>query len=77
MLSRLGEIAIPHTVCELMRVLDHLDPAPCFDLFAHALTVSGQKYRLPYAKRERQYRAHRSPKSDALAIPVYQSESRN
>jgi hypothetical protein len=47
MLSRLGDIAVPHTVYELVRVLDFLlpgDPALCFDLFAHALTVSGQKY---------------------------------
>jgi hypothetical protein len=47
MLSRLGDVAIPHTVYELVRVLDYLlpgDPALCFDLFAHALTVSGQKH---------------------------------
>ncbi len=47
MLGRLGDIAVPHTVYELVRVLDFLlpgDPALCFDLFAHALTVSGQKY---------------------------------
>jgi hypothetical protein len=47
MLSRLGDIAIPHTVYELVRVLDFLlpgDPALCFDLFAHALTLSGQKH---------------------------------
>jgi hypothetical protein len=47
MLSRLGDIAIPHTVYQLIRVLDFLlpgDPALCFDLFAHALTLSGQKH---------------------------------
>lgn len=47
MLKRLGDIAIPHTVYELVQLLDFLlpgDPAVCFDLFAHALTVSGQKH---------------------------------
>jgi hypothetical protein len=47
MLKRLGDVAIPHTVYELVQVLDFLlpgDPAVCFDLFAHALTVSGQKH---------------------------------
>ena len=47
MLSRLGDIAIPHTVYQLIRVLDFLlagDAALCFDLFAHALTLSGQKH---------------------------------
>jgi len=47
MLRRLGDIAIPHTVYELVQILDYLlpgEPALCFDLFAHALTVSGQKY---------------------------------
>ena len=42
-----GDIAIPHTVYELVQILDYLLPgatALCFDLFAHALTVSGQKY---------------------------------
>lgn len=42
-----GDIAIPRTIYELVRVLDFLlpgDPAFCFDLFAHALTMSGQKY---------------------------------
>lgn len=47
MLRRLGDIAMPHTVYELVQILDYLfpgEPALCFDLFAHALTVSGQKY---------------------------------
>jgi hypothetical protein len=47
MLSRLGDIAIPHTVYELVQLLDFLlpgEPAVCFDLFAHALTMTGQKH---------------------------------
>ena len=37
-------IAIPHTVYELLRILNFLlpgNPAMCFDLFSHASTTSG------------------------------------
>lgn len=47
MLRRFGDIAIPLTVYELIQLLDYMlagDPALCFDLFTHALTVSGQKH---------------------------------
>jgi hypothetical protein len=47
MLRRLGDIAIPHTIYELVQLLDYTlagDPELSFDLFAHALTVSGQKH---------------------------------
>ena len=47
MLKRIGDIAIPHTVYELVRIFNFLlpgNPALCFDLFSHALTTSGQKH---------------------------------
>lgn len=47
MLKRIGDIAIPHTVYELVKILNFLlpgNPALCFDLFSHALTTSGQKH---------------------------------
>jgi hypothetical protein len=47
MLRRFGNIAIPLTVYELIQPLDYMladDPALCFDLFTHALTVGGQKH---------------------------------
>jgi len=47
MLKRFGDIAVPLTVYELIQLLDYMlagDPALCFDLFTHALTVSGQKH---------------------------------
>ena len=46
-LRRLGDIAIPHTIYELVQLLDFMlpgDPALCFDLFTHALTESGRKH---------------------------------
>jgi hypothetical protein len=46
-LRRLGDIAEPHTVYELVQLLDFMlpgDPALCFDLFTHALTESGRKH---------------------------------
>ena len=47
MLKRLGDIAIPHTVYELVQLVDYLlpgEPAVCFDLFTHALTMSGRRH---------------------------------
>jgi hypothetical protein len=46
-LRRLGDIAEPHTVYELVQLLDFMlpgDPAQCFDLFTHALAESGRKH---------------------------------
>jgi hypothetical protein len=46
-LRRLGDIAIPHTIYELVQLLDFMlpgDPALCFDLFTHALKESGRKH---------------------------------
>jgi hypothetical protein len=45
-LRRIGDIAVPHTMYELVQLLDFLlagNPEVCFDLFAHALTTSGRK----------------------------------
>jgi len=47
LLRRLGDIAIPLTIYELVQLLDYMlpgDPALCFDLFTHALTQSGRKH---------------------------------
>lgn len=47
MFKRIGDVAIPHTVYELVRVLNFLlsgNPALCFDLFSHALATSGRKH---------------------------------
>jgi hypothetical protein len=47
MIRRLGDIAITSTVYQLVQLLDFLlpgDPAVCFDLFAHALTMSGRRH---------------------------------
>jgi hypothetical protein len=47
MLRRLGDVAISHTVYELVQLFDFLlpgDPALCFDLFIHALRESGRKH---------------------------------
>lgn len=44
-LRRFGDIAVPHTMYNLVQLLDFLldgDPEVCFDLFAHALTTSGR-----------------------------------
>ncbi len=45
-LRRIGDIAVPHIMYELVQLLDFLlagNPEVCFDLFAHALTTSGRK----------------------------------
>jgi hypothetical protein len=45
-LRRIGDIAVPHTMYELVQLLDFLlpgNPEICFDLFIHALTTSGRK----------------------------------
>lgn len=45
-LRRIGDIAVPHTMYELVQLLDFLlagNPEVCFDLFGHALTTSGRK----------------------------------
>jgi hypothetical protein len=45
-LRRIGDVAVPHTMYELVQLFDFLlagNPAVCFDLFAHALTTSGRK----------------------------------
>lgn len=47
MLSRLGDIAIHHTVHELVQMLDFPlpgDSALSFDLFTHALSMSGKRH---------------------------------
>lgn len=44
-LRRIGDIAVPHTMYELVQLFDFLlpgNPEVCFDLFAHALTTSGR-----------------------------------
>jgi hypothetical protein len=44
-LQRIGDIAVPHTMYELVQLFDFLlpgNPEACFDLFAHALTTSGR-----------------------------------
>jgi hypothetical protein len=45
-LRRIGDIAVPHTMYELVQLLDFLlagNPEVCFDLFGHALTTSGRE----------------------------------
>jgi hypothetical protein len=45
-LRRIGDVAVPHTMYELVQLFDFLlagNPEVCFDLFAHALTTSGRK----------------------------------
>lgn len=47
LLRRIGDIAIPHTIYQLVQLLDYMlpgDPALCFDLFTHAITESGRKH---------------------------------
>ncbi|WP_165420474.1 hypothetical protein [Edaphobacter modestus] len=47
MLRRLGDISIPSTIYQLVKLLDFLlpgEPALCFDLFTHALRESGRKH---------------------------------
>ena len=47
MIRRLGNIAIAFTVYQLVQLLDFLlpgEPAVCFDLFTHALTMSGRRH---------------------------------
>ena len=47
MIRRLGDIAITPTVYQLVQLLDFLlpgEPPVCFDLFTHALTMSGRRH---------------------------------